>query len=166
MAFGDVFVQVVVPPQPQGAGHTHEEYMKRVKERLQQHLQKYSMTNVRTSWMGRADVPENPAQNAAYVKNLLVDTSIDTAYVVLTPEASDDTVYCIVSTSEFYCYSKLTGEWTGTAGDDPFVVTVPLDNGKQASVRLEFVVRWLQPLEGAPTVTVVTRGASGSPATS
>jgi len=162
MTFGDVYVQMSVPPLPAGTGLSQQKYTDLVKAAVNDLLTQNGMVGIRTTWIGRSDVPTDPAYNASYVMGLLDETDIDTSKVSLAAGPTSATEYCIVSTSEVYCYGGLTPTWTGSPASNPFVASVPLPNDNEVNVAIEFVVRWLQALESPPNVTLVTGGQGSS----
>ena len=59
--------------------------------------------------------------------------------------AVDETYSSVVSTSELYCYSgTVQPVWGGESGKNPFERTFILSDQSSVTVKLTFVVRWLQ----------------------
>jgi len=145
MAFGDVYVQVEVPAQPAGSTLSGEEYIDEIKEKLKDHFATSKIDPARANWSGRSDVPKDGSSYQSYLNGLLGDTDIDASKVTYTLPTVDETYYCVVSTSEFYCYSgTVQPVWSGESGKNPFERTFTLSDQSSVVVKLTFVVRWLQ----------------------
>lgn len=143
MALGDVIIELKVPPMPAGAQETHKQYVDKVKKTASVHFQGNGIEPPRYAWIGRYDIPEDPAEVPALVEEFLADSTINLGdYTFSLGETGGDTLYC-VSSGFMECYSSVIATPDTSAPND-FEFTVNLSGGESVDVPFHFVVRWRQ----------------------
>lgn len=151
MALGDVIIEVEVPPRPAGTQETYQQYIEKVKKAASVHFQDKGIEPARYAWTGRYDIPEDPAEAAATVREFLEQSTINLDdYTFALGQTGGNTLYCI-SNGYMECYSAVIATPDTSAPND-FEIAVSLLGGLSVQVPYHFVLRWRQsfPVEPSP----------------